>query len=124
MNDARKKILVIDDDADFLKTIQVRLEDNDYRVLTCLDGENGLSMAKNEKPDLIILDLILPGITGENLCKNIRSDEEIKHIPIIMLTCKDTEVDRVIGMVIGADAYITKPLEPKKLLDTIEKLLK
>lgn len=118
---ARKKVLVIDDEEAVRKTLSLRLERLGFQVSSAPDGLEGLEKSKQSIPDLIILDLLLPRLSGEEVCKAIREDDndEIAAIPIIMLTGKDTIVDRVVGRVIGANAYITKPFEFEQLLKEI-----
>ncbi|MDD5771820.1 MAG: response regulator, partial [Candidatus Omnitrophica bacterium] len=103
-----KKILVVDDEADFLKLLRLNLEAEDYIVITALDGEEALSKLKSEKPDAVILDIMLPKLNGEEVCRCIRSDLSLSATPVIMLTGKDSDTDRIVSRVIGADIYITK----------------
>ena len=119
----KKTILVIDDEVNLAKLLKINLEDKGYSVLIANDGEEGLRKAKEGTADLIILDLKLPKLPGEELCKEIRKDDKIKDTPIIMLTAKDLDVDRVIGRVVGADRYLTKPFEHDELVKEIDKLL-
>ncbi|MBN1869173.1 MAG: response regulator [Candidatus Omnitrophica bacterium] len=119
-----KRILVVDDEPELVKTVQIRLQQADYEVLVAHTGLEGLEKARKEKPDLIILDLTLPEMPGEQVCREIRKDDAIAATPVIMLTAKGSEVDRVIGRVIGADYYMTKPFEHQALLDKTEELLK
>ena len=104
--------------------LKVRLERLGYDVIVAKDGQEGLTKAKEEKVDLIILDLMLPKLPGEVVCKQIRKDEQAGGIPIIMLTGKDRDADEVIGRVIGADSYIVKPFEFSVLIAEITKLIK
>ena len=121
----RKTVLVIDDEPEFQKILKLRLSKLGFEVVTASDGFKGLKEARRQAPDLIILDLMLPGLSGEEVCKAIREDEDEKFagIPILMLTAKSSDVDRIIGKVIGADCYLTKPFEPKTLLAKIEELI-
>lgn len=125
-NDTKKKILIIEDDVNTAKFISYRLKKLNFDILITEDGEQGLRKAKLEKPDVVILDLGLPKMTGEEVCKAIREDRDKKFskIPIIMLTARNSDVDRVIGKVIGANCYMVKPFEAKDLLRQINKLLK
>ena len=120
----RKRILIIDDEKGILTTLSLRLKSLDFEVLVCSDGQEGLEMAIREVPDLMILDLILPKLTGEEVCKAIREDmdETLSNLPIIMLTGKDTTADKVVGKVIGANAYLTKPFDFEVLVKEIKKL--
>ena len=112
----KKKILVIEDDRDINRTLEIHLTNLGFDVLKSFDGEDGLHKIKTQGPDLVVLDLRLPGLTGEALCREIKRSEEYKHIPVIMLTAKDTDADKVIGRVIGAEVYLTKPCD----LDILE----
>ncbi len=120
-----KRILIVEDDEDIRKLLSIRLESQGFQVLTAVDGQEGLNKVLSEKPHLIILDLFLPRLSGEEVCKSVREsrDKTISSIPIIMLTAKRSEVDRIIGMVIGANAYIEKPFDPEQLLEQVHKCL-
>ena len=120
-----KKILVIEDENDIVTILQFRLAKAGFEILIARDGKNGLSMARKHNPDLIILDLMLPELPGEEVCKAIREDddENFSHIPIIMVTAKIGDVDRVIGKSLGATSYITKPFDIEDLLTEIQKIL-
>ena len=120
---AKARLLVVDDEKALVETLTVRLEANDYEVLKAYDGQEALDKAKEEKPDLIILDLMLPRIDGYKVCRMLKFDEKYKSIPIIMFTARAQESDRKMGAEVGADAYVTKPFEPKELLAKIEELL-
>jgi len=119
----KKKILAIDDDMDFLKVLALNLKDGGYEVITAFDGEAGLKKVKSEKPDLVLLDIGLPKLNGKEVCRKIRSDQCISKTPVIMLTGRNTDVERIVSRVIGADIYITKPFEMPVLLAQIESLL-
>ena len=120
-----KKVLVIDDEIDIITLISFRLKKEGFQLLTAQDGQSGLQIAQKEKPDLIILDLTLPELPGEEVCKAIRedTDETFSQTPIIMVTAKMGDVDRIIGKSIGANCYITKPFDMDHLLVEINKLL-
>ncbi len=118
-----KKILLVDDESDFRKAVRFRLEDAGYDVIEAMDGAEGLEMAKELRPDLIILDLMLPRIAGYNVARLLKGDELCESIPIVMLTARAQTMDINIGLAVGADAYITKPFKPRELLDTIDGLL-
>ncbi len=120
----KKKILVVDDELEFLEMLSMRLEANDYQVVTSLDGQEALDKARKEKPDLIILDLMLPKIDGYKVCRMLKFDEEYKNIPVILFTARTQESDIQLGREAGADAYLTKPFEPDILLAKIAGLLK
>lgn len=119
----KKRILLVDDEADFVEVVRVRLEDNNYEVIVAYDGEEGMERAERESPDLIILDIMLPKISGFDVCRKLKIEENFKNIPIIMLSAKFQPNDIRFGMAMGADAYVTKPLEPKVLVDKIRELL-
>lgn len=119
-----KKILLVDDEKDLVETLTLRLKASGYEVIPAYDGQEALDKAKSEKPDLIILDLMLPKMDGYKVCGLLKADARYKKIPIVMFTARAQESDRDIGMEVGADGYITKPFEAKALLGKIEELLK
>lgn len=120
----RESILVVDDEADILHLVEYNLAKDGYRV-TCADsGEAALKTAKAQMPDLIILDLMLPGLDGLEVCKRLRADSKTQHIPIIMLTAKGEEADVVTGLELGADDYITKPFSPRVLAARVKTVLR
>jgi DNA-binding response OmpR family regulator len=114
-------ILVVDDEPKIVRLARDYLEKNNFRVVTANDGQSALSMARREKPDLIILDLMLPNIDGREVCKILRKESEV---PIIMLTALSEEIDQVTGLEIGADDYITKPFSPRALIARVRALLR
>ena len=121
----KKKILIVEDDRDQSKFLSYLLKKSGFDVQAAGDGEEGLNLARQERPDLVILDLRLPKCPGEEVCKAIREDED-KHFartPIVMLTGKTADVDRVIGNVIGASCYLTKPFHTADLLKQVGRLL-
>lgn len=120
----KKKILIIEDDQDINRTLCLRLEMEGFEVIAAHEGYEGFYKAITQHPHLIILDLKLPGLPGEDICKALRKDEKYASLPIIMLTAKDTDLDKVIGKVIGADQYMGKPFDPDELLEKIHLLLK
>ncbi len=117
-------ILVIDDEKDIQKLLQYNLEKEGYKVLTSFSGEEGLETAKLKKPDLVILDLMLPGIDGLEVCRLLRSAKETKAIPVVMLTAKGSEVDQVVGLELGASDYIPKPFSVKVLLARVKNIFR
>jgi DNA-binding response OmpR family regulator len=119
-----KKILLVDDEKDLVETLTFRLEANGYGVIKAYDGQEGLDKARSEKPDLIILDLMLPKMDGYKVCRMLKFDDKYKSIPIILFTARAQESDKKLGQEVGADAYITKPFEPQILLSKIKELLK
>lgn len=118
-----KKILVVDDEKHILELIQFNLESNGYNVLTCDNGEEAVRIASKEKIDLMILDLMLPGIDGIEVCKRIRNSDN-RNLPIIMLTAKGEENDKIKGLDIGADDYMTKPFSIRELLARINAVMR
>ena len=119
-----KTILVIEDEKDLADLVAFNLETEGYKPLICLDGVSGLEAARMNHPDLILLDLMLPGIMGTEICKLLKNSEKTAHIPIIMLTAKGEEIDRVVGFEIGADDYVIKPFSTRELLLRIKALLR
>jgi two-component system response regulator RegX3 len=121
----KKRILIIEDEYSASKFLSMRLKNLGFAVSAAFDGMAGLKEATETVPDLIILDLMIPKLPGEEVCKTLREsfDERLVKIPIIMLTGKDSVVDKVLGKVIGADAYLTKPYEFSDLLEVIKKIL-
>lgn len=117
------KILIVDDELQLVEMLEMRLKPAGYEVISANDGEAGLNMARSEKPDLIILDLMLPKINGYQVCRMLKFDEKYKSIPIILFTARAQESDRKTGEEVGADAYIMKPFDPKILLGKITELL-
>lgn len=117
---SQKKILVVDDEADLVETLRYPLEMEGYKVLVSYNGEDGLNKARSERPDLIILDLMLPKLDGYKVCRLLKFDERYKHIPILMLTAKTQEKDKMLGIETGANEYITKPFEIDELINKIK----
>jgi len=118
-----KKILVVDDEIQLVEMVKSRLQANGYIVLTAGDGQEALEKARKEKPDLIILDLMLPKIDGYKVCRMLKFDEKYKKIPILMFTARAQESDKKLGEEVGADGYITKPFEPSVLISKIHELI-
>ena len=119
----RKRILIVDDEEDLRKMLKFRLEAVGYDVAEAGDGQDGLDKARSSKPDLIILDLMLPKIDGFKVCRMLKFDEKYRHIPIVMFTARAQKQDEALGKEMGAEAYITKPFEPEVLLGKIKELL-
>lgn len=109
-----RKILIIEDEEDLANGMEIHFAKDGYKVLKSLTGEEGINLAINEHPDLIILDIMLPGINGLDVCRELRN--RAVEIPIIILTAKNEEIDRVVGLEIGADDYVTKPFSIRELL--------
>ncbi len=119
-----KKILIVDDEKDIIDLLEFNLQNEGYNTVTASDGEQALLSTKAENPDLIILDIMLPGKDGWEVLKELRKDPRTQDIPVIYLTAKDSEIDEVLGLELGADDYIVKPISIRKLLARIKKVLK
>ncbi len=119
-----KNILVVDDEKDIVEAIEYNLTKEGFKVSKAYDGAAGLSQAQNKMPDLIILDLMLPMMTGTEVCKSLKKDNKTANIPIIMLTAKTEETDKVIGLELGADDYMVKPFSMRELVARIRAVLK
>ena len=119
----KPKILVVDDEPDAVELIEFNLKAAGYDVVTATDGEEALKRARSVMPQLIILDLMLPEVDGLEVCKILRRDPRTAGVPIIMVTAKAAEIDRVLGLELGADDYVTKPFSPRELVLRIRKLL-
>ncbi len=122
MNNSKCRILVIEDDASIMKGLKENLELENYTVSHESDGAKGLKAARNQKPDLILLDVMLPSMNGFDICKNLRQDNN--NTPVIMLTGKSEEADKVLGLELGADDYVTKPFSVRELLARIKAILR
>jgi two-component system alkaline phosphatase synthesis response regulator PhoP len=120
----KKKILVVDDEEDILELVRYNLSREGYEVICASSGEDGLKAARNELPDLIVLDLMLPGIDGLEVARILNGNNTTKNIPIIMLTAKGEEADIVAGLELGADDYITKPFSPRIMIARIRAVLR
>lgn len=118
-----KRILLVDDEPNIVLLLETRLKANGYEVLTAMDGVTALETAKKEKPDLIILDLMLPKMDGYKVCALLKKDARYTKIPVLMFTARAQEEDVKLGEEAGADAYLTKPFEPQVLLSKIGELL-
>lgn len=119
----KPKILVVDDEQDALELIEYNLQAAGYRVITAADGNEAVQKARANIPDLIVLDIMLPELDGLEVCKILRRDSATASLPIIMLTAKASEIDRVLGLELGADDYVTKPFSPRELVLRVKKLL-
>lgn len=119
----KPKILVVDDEPDALEILGFKLKEAGYAPIFAKDGARAISMARDERPALIVLDLMLPEVDGLEVCKILRRDPATAAIPILMLTARAAEMDRVIGLELGADDYVTKPFSPRELVLRIKKLL-
>ena len=116
--------MVIDDEQDILDLVEYNLKQNGYKVSCVTTGEEALDAARDSKPDLILLDLMLPGVDGFEVCKILKRDAETNDIPIIMLTAKGEDIDVVTGLELGADDYITKPFSPRVLVARVRSVLR
>ncbi len=121
---ANQKIMIVEDDEDIMEMISYNLGKEGYKTIQIHNGEDAVKFAKTEQPDMIILDLMLPKMDGLDVCKIVRSNSETSHIPIIMLTAKSQESDKIVGLELGADDYITKPFSPRELIARIKAVLR
>ncbi|MBA19359.1 MAG: DNA-binding response regulator [Verrucomicrobiales bacterium] len=119
-----KHVLVVEDEPDTAELIELHLKNDGYRVTVAGDGDQALKKVHKHMPDLVILDLMIPEITGVEVCKFIRKDPATQSIPIIMCTAKTGEIDKILGLELGADDYVTKPFSPRELLLRVKNLIK
>jgi len=120
---AKGRILVVDDEIYIVHILDFSLGMEGYEVVTALDGEQALEKARAEKPDLIVLDIMMPKLDGYETCKRLKADPETKDVPVILLSAKGRNVDQKVGFEVGADDYITKPFSPRKLVERINSIL-
>lgn len=120
----RKKILVVDDERDLVELIALNLQRSGYEYLQAHDGNTGLEMARKQTPDLIVLDLMMPGMSGQDVAARLKGDPSTSSIPILMLTAKSEETDIIVGLSMGADDYVTKPFSMKVLMARIAAVLR
>ena len=120
----RQTILVVDDEPDILELIRLNLSQAGYRIETAMTGSEALGLLERSAPDLVVLDLMLPDMSGTEVCRQIRNRPRSSAIPVVMLTAKGEEIDRVIGFEVGADDYVTKPFSPRELLLRVEAILR
>ena len=118
-----KKILIVDDEKDIIDLLKFNLESEGYKTIKARDGDQAIEKAANEMPDLVILDIMLPGKDGWQVLRELRNDPATKNIPIIFLTAKDSEIDEVVGLELGAEDYIVKPISIRKFLARVKKAL-
>ena len=116
-----QKILVVDDEAKIIRVVKAYLEREGFRVLEANDGKAAIDIARREKPDLIVLDLMLPEVSGWDVCRTLRQESSI---PILMLTARDDDTDKIVGLELGADDYLTKPFNPKELVARVRAILR
>lgn len=121
---SKEKILLIEDEEDIASLIQLQAELSGYKVVVEHDGLNGWRAVEKERPDVVILDIMLPGQNGLDVCRKIKAHPELKSIPVIMISAKGEEIDIVLGLELGADDYVTKPFSPKVLLSRIRAVLR
>jgi two-component system alkaline phosphatase synthesis response regulator PhoP len=122
---AFQTILVVDDEPHIVEIVRDYLKQAGYRVVTAGDGQMALTLARHERPDLIVLDLMLPGgIDGLEVCRRLRRDPGLTEVPIIMLTARVEETDRLIGLELGADDYVTKPFSPREVVARVRAVLR
>jgi two-component system alkaline phosphatase synthesis response regulator PhoP len=119
----KNKILLVDDEADIVSMVRMRLEANGYEVIVANDGSTAYNMARSDSPDLIILDLMLPQMDGYKVCGLLKKDSRYAKIPVILFTARAQEADKKMGEEVGADLYLNKTCEPKELLEKIKLLL-
>jgi two-component system alkaline phosphatase synthesis response regulator PhoP len=119
-----RRILVIEDDKDIVELVKYNLEKHGYQVTSSADGATGLAQIRKSPPDLLVLDLMLPRLSGLDICKDIRRDVNLNRLPILILTAKGEEADRVVGLELGADDYVTKPFSPRELAARVKALLR
>jgi DNA-binding response OmpR family regulator len=117
-------VLVIDDEKDLIELVRYNLEKEGFRVMSALDGEAGVALATREQPDVVLVDLMLPGIDGLEVCGRLRAGDRTSGIALIMLTAKTSESDRVVGLEMGADDYVTKPFSPRELAARVKAVLR
>jgi len=120
----KENILIVDDEEDILELVRYNLQKEGYSVICSANGEDALTKARNKFPDLIVLDLMLPGLDGLEICKLLKADPKTSQIPIIMLTAKGEETDVITGLEVGADDYIAKPFSPKVLIARVRTALR
>lgn len=119
-----EKILIVDDEVDLLKMVDFNLRAAGFQTVQAQSGKEALKLARQESPDLILLDLMLPDVQGTDLCRTLKTEAATRDIPVIMVTAKSEEIDRVVGFELGADDYVTKPFSPRELVLRVKAMLK
>jgi two-component system alkaline phosphatase synthesis response regulator PhoP len=119
-----QRVLVVDDDREIVRLLRAYLEREGFQVVVALDGEEALHALRREKPDLVVLDLMLPKRDGWEITRVVRADPSLQHIPIIMLTARSEEADRVVGLELGADDYVVKPFSPREVVARVKAVLR
>ena len=120
----KKRILLIEDEEDIAALVKLQAELSGYKLHVEVDGINGYRAIERERPDLVVLDLMLPGMNGYDVCRKIKGNADLRNIPVIILSAKDTELDVLLGLELGADDYLTKPFSPKILISRIKAVLR
>jgi len=120
----KSSILIVEDEADIRELVRFHLQQEGYGVQEADTGERALALAATERPSLVLLDLMLPGTDGLEVCRRLRADDDLRSVPVIMLTAKGTEVDRILGLELGADDYVTKPFSPRELIARVRAVLR
>jgi two-component system alkaline phosphatase synthesis response regulator PhoP len=118
-----KRILVVEDDPSAIRLVSFTLEQEGYEVLTASNGLEGLRRAREDKPDLLVLDVMLPGLDGFEVCRRLRADAETAKLPVLMLSAKAQEIDKTTGLKMGADDYLAKPADPAEIVARVSNLL-
>lgn len=121
---AGEKILIVDDEEHIVELIKFNLENNGYKVIFANNGNDAIKLAKSEIPQLVLLDLMIPGIDGYDVCREIRRDSSTSTIPVIMITAKSEEIDKILGLELGADDYITKPFSIREMVARVKAILR
>ena len=124
MGNGAYKILVVEDEPDIRKLVNYNLTQDHYRVVEAESGEHALKLIQRDKPSLVILDLMMPGMSGLEVCRTLRGQDETAKLPILMLTAKAAEADRVLGLELGADDYLAKPFSPRELVARVRAILR
>lgn len=120
----KQRVLIIEDDRDIVEMLEYHLQEAGYETVSALNGEGGVATAIKERPDLIILDIMLPIIDGFEVCRTLKKDDTVANIPIIILSAKSQETDKIIGLELGADDYVTKPFSPRELIARTKAILR
>lgn len=124
MSETTRKILVVEDEEDIRTLVRYNLEAEGFAVVEASDGERGLNLAAKERPALIVLDLMLPGLSGLEVCRLLRTREETAQVPILILTARAAEVDKILGLEMGADDYVTKPFSPREFVARVKAIIR
>ena len=120
----KAKVLIIEDDRAIVEMLEYNLQEAGYETVSALNGKDGARLAGKERPDLIILDIMLPIVDGFEVCRMLKNDQALAHIPIIILSAKSQETDKIVGLELGADDYVTKPFSPRELIARIRAILR